>query len=59
MDASLKKGLIVDIRVMAPSITADIIQTGRIERGGGIPEPLGGVTLVEGGQHRGSLRGCR
>ncbi len=42
MDVSLKQRLIVDIRVMAPFITADIIQTSQIEQGGGTPEPMGG-----------------
>lgn len=47
MDVSLKQRLIVDIRVMAPFITADIIQTSGIEQGGGTPEPMGGF-WVEG-----------
>lgn len=42
MDVSLKQRLIVDIRVMAPFITANIIQTNGIEQGGGTPEPMGG-----------------
>lgn len=42
MDVSLKQRLIVDIRVMVPFITDDIIQTSWIEQGGGTPEPMGG-----------------
>lgn len=48
MDVSLKQRLIVDIRVMAPFITADIIQTSGIEQGGGTLSPWVGFFLRRG-----------
>jgi len=50
MDVSLKQRLIVDIRVMVPFITADIIQMSRIEQGGGTLSPSARRALLGGGR---------